>query len=343
LLRDSAAPTTGGPTNSVLLRKVEMSVLPELEAFLELAEFSRMTGKSQPMHALTPAQARSEFEQSASVFDVPVTAVDSYDVRIPARDGFSVSARLYRRPGLEVGPLPVVVYFHGGGYVIGSLDSHDSLCRRLAAAGDFALLAVNYRLAPEWVFPTAVHDACDAVNWLLREGRQHGLDASRVAFAGDSAGGTLSTVLSILAVQEPQEVAIVPRAQVLLYPVTDGSCKRDSHQRYAEGYLLETATMDWFYGHYAKGEQALQDWRISPLLATDVSGLAPALVYLAGYDPLYDEGLAYARKLEQAGNDVLLLEEPGMTHDFMRMSGLLEQVPEIHGRVAGWLDKRLAK
>ena len=122
MLRDSAAPTTGGPTNSVLLRKVEMSVLPELEAFLELAEFSRMTGKTQPMHALTPAQARSEFEQSASVFDVPVTAVDSYDVRIPARDGFSVSARLYRRPGLEVGPLPVVVYFHGGGYVIGSLD-----------------------------------------------------------------------------------------------------------------------------------------------------------------------------------------------------------------------------
>ena len=186
-----------------------MSVLPELEAFLELAEFSRMTGKTQPMHALTPAQARSEFEQSASVFDVPVTAVDSYDVRIPARDGFSVSARLYRRPDLEVGPLPVVVYFHGGGYVIGSLDSHDSLCRRLAAAGDFALLAVNYRLAPEWVFPTAVHDACDAVNWLLREGRQHGLDASRVAFAGDSAGGTLSTVLSILAVQEPQDGARV--------------------------------------------------------------------------------------------------------------------------------------
>ena len=319
-----------------------MSVLPELEVFLELAEFSRMTGKNLPMHALTPAQARSEFEQSASVFDVPVPQVDSYDLRIPARDGFSLRARLYRRPELEVSPVPVVVYFHGGGYVIGSLDSHDALCRRLAALGDFALLAVDYRLAPEWVFPTAVHDACDAVNWLLQDGIKHGLDASRVAFAGDSAGGTLSTVLSILAAHEPQEVAIVPRAQVLLYPVTDGSCKRDSHERYAEGYLLETATMDWFYGHYANGENELHDWRISPLLAADLSGLAPALVYLAGYDPLHDEGLAYVEQLKAAGNDVLLLEEPGMTHDFMRMSGLLEEVPVIHARVAGWLNAQLS-
>lgn len=317
-----------------------MSLLPDLEDFLSLAEMGRMTGKSLPMHALTPAQARSEFELSASVFDVPVPHVDSDELRIPARDGFSLRARLYRRPGLEVSPVPVVVYFHGGGYVIGSLDSHDALCRRLAALGGFALLAVDYRLAPEWVFPTAVHDACDAVNWLLRNGTKQGLDASRVAFAGDSAGGTLSTVLSILAVYEPQEVAIVPRAQVLLYPVTDGSCKRDSHVRYAEGYLLETATMDWFYKHYATAEQ-LSDWRISPVLAADVSGLAPALVYLAGYDPLYDEGLAFAEQLKVAGNDVLLLEEPGMTHDFMRMSGLLEEVPGIHGRVVGWLDTQL--
>lgn len=318
-----------------------MPVLPELEAFLELAEFSRMTGKSQPMHTLTPAQARSEFELSSGVFDVPVPEVDSYDLRIPARDGFSLPARLYRGAQLDGSRLPVVIYFHGGGYVIGSLDSHDALCRRLAAAGHFAVLAVDYRLAPEWVFPTALHDACDAVNWLLRDGARHGLDATRVAFAGDSAGGTLSTVLAILAVREPQEVAIVPRAQVLLYPVTDGSCKRDSHVRYAEGYLLETACMDWFYRLYSRTPADVQDWRISPLLAPDVSGLAPALVYLAGYDPLYDEGLAYAEKLKRAGNQVLLCEEPGMTHDFMRMSGLLEEVPVIHGRVASWLDGQL--
>lgn len=319
-----------------------MSVVPELEAFLELAEFSRMTGKSQALHDLSPAQARLEFEMSAGVLDEPLSGVDSYDLRLPARDGFSLPARLYRAPQLTPQPLPVVVYFHGGGYVIGSLDSHDGLCRRLAHAGQFAVLAVDYRLAPEWVFPTAVQDACDAVNWLLREGARHGLDATRVAFAGDSAGGTLSTVLAILAVRDPQEVAIVPRAQVLLYPVTDGSCKRESHQRFAHGYLLETATMDWFYGHYTRTTADVQDWRLSPLLAPDVSGVAPALVYLAGFDPLHDEGLAYAAKLQQAGNEVVRWEEPGMTHDFMRMSGLLEEVAGIHERLAGWLDERLA-
>ena len=320
-----------------------MSVVPELEAFLELAEFSRMTGKSQAMHDMTPANARLEFEASAGVFDVPLLDIHSYDLRLTARDGFSLPARVYRRPDLGAAALPVVVYFHGGGYVIGSLDSHDALCRRLVAAGHFAVLAVDYRLAPEWVFPTAVQDACDAVNWLLREGLKHGLDATRVAFAGDSAGGTLSTVLSILAVRDPQEVAIVPRAQMLLYPVTDGSCKRDSHQRYAEGYLLEANTMDWFYGHYTRNDADLQDWRMSPLLAPDLSALAPALVYLAGYDPLYDEGLAYAEALKQAGNEVLLLQEPGMTHDFMRLSGLLEQVPGLQARAAQWLDEQLGR
>ena len=138
-----------------------------------------------------------------------------------------------------------------------------------------------------------------------------------------------------------QEFRRMPRAQVLLYPVTDGSCKRDSHVRYAEGYLLETACMDWFYRLYSRTPADVQDWRISPLLAPDVSGLAPALMYLAGYDPLHDEGLAYAEKLKRAGNQVLLCEEPGMTHDFMRMSGLLEEVPVIHGRVASWLDGQL--
>ena len=319
-----------------------MSVVPELEAFLELAEFSRMTGKSRAMHDLSPAQARVEFEMSAEVLDVPLPGIDSDDLRIPARDGFSLPARLYRALRRAPEPLPVVVYFHGGGYVIGSLDSHDGLCRRLANAGHFAVLAVDYRLAPEWVFPTAVQDACDAVNWLQREGARHGLDATRVAFAGDSAGGTLSTVLAILAARDPQTLAIVPRAQVLLYPVTDGSCKRESHQRFAQGYLLETATMDWFYRHYTRTAADVQDWRLSPLLAPDVSGVAPALVYVAGFDPLHDEGVAYATKLEQAGNEVVRWEEPGMTHDFMRMGGLLEEVAGIHQRVAGWLDERLA-
>jgi acetyl esterase len=159
--------------------------------------------------------------------------------------------------------------------------------------------------------------------------------------AGDSVGATLATVLSIIAVREPQELALKPKAQVLVYPVTDATIHRASHRDFAEGYLLETPTLDWFYAHYGRTPQDLADWRCSPLLADDLSGVAPALVYLAGHDPLHDEGLAYAERLQAAGNDVTLLEQPGMTHDFLRMAGLLSEVEGIHAQVAEWVHSRL--
>lgn len=318
-----------------------MAVLPELEAFLELAEFGRLTGKSRAMHELSPQQARIDFEASSAFLDTPLDSVACEDFTIAARDGHSLSARLYRDGKPVDGLQPVVLYFHGGGYVVGSLDSHDALCRRLAAQGGFALLTVDYRLAPEWRFPTPVQDACDAGNWLVREGAAHGLDATRAAVAGDSVGATLATVLSIMAVREPAELLLKPKAQVLVYPVTDATIKRASHRDFAEGYLLETPTLDWFYTHYARTTQDLADWRCSPLLADDLSGVAPALVYLAGHDPLHDEGLAYAELLRAAGNEVTLLEQPGMTHDFMRMGGLLSEVEGIHAQVAGWVRSRL--
>jgi acetyl esterase len=318
-----------------------MAVLPELEAFLELAEFGRLTGKSRPMHEQTPQQARIDFEASSGFLDTPLANIACENFTIPARDGHSLAARLYRNGQTVEALQPVMLYFHGGGYVVGSLDSHDALCRRLAAQGGFAVLTVDYRLAPEWRFPTPVQDACDAGNWLMREGATHGLDATRVALAGDSVGATLATVLSIIAVREPQELALKPKAQLLVYPVTDATTHRASHRDFAEGYLLETPTLDWFYTHYARTPQDLADWRCSPLLAEDLSGLAPALVYLAGYDPLRDEGLAYAERLRAAGNEVTLLEQPGMTHDFLRMAGLLGEVEGIHGEVAGWVRSRL--
>ncbi|ROM90936.1 alpha/beta hydrolase [Pseudomonas brassicacearum] len=319
-----------------------MAVLPELEAFLELAEFGRLTGKSRPMHELTPQQARADFEAASGVLDTALASIDCQTLNIRARDGWSLPARLYRSAQLPAGPQPVVLYFHGGGYVVGSLDSHDALCRRLAAQGHFALLTVDYRLAPEWRFPTPVQDACDAANWIVGEGARHGLDAARTALAGDSVGATLATVLSIIAVRDPAELALKPKAQALVYPVTDATIRRASHRDFAEGYLLETATLDWFYGHYGRTPEDLADWRCSPLLAQDLTGLAPALVYLAGYDPLHDEGLAYAERLRAAGNELTLLEQPGMTHDFLRMAGLLEEVEGIHQEVAGWLRAHLS-
>lgn len=318
-----------------------MAVLPELEAFLELAEFGRMTGKSRAMHEQSPQQARIDFEASSGFLDVPLDNLVCESFTLTARDGHSLPARLYRDGQAVDGLQPVVLYFHGGGYVVGSLDSHDALCRRLALQGGFALLAVDYRLAPEWRFPTPVLDACDAGNWLVREGAARGLDADRVALAGDSVGATLATVLSIMAVREPAELSLKPKAQVLLYPVTDATTKRASHRDFAEGYLLETPTLDWFYAHYARTAEDLADWRCSPLLAADLSGMAPALVYLAGHDPLRDEGKAYADLLRAAGNEVTLLEQPGMTHDFMRMAGLLGEVEGIHSEVAGWVRSRV--
>lgn len=314
-----------------------MAVLSELEAFLELAEFGRLTGKSRAMHEQTPQQARIDFEASSGFLDVPLDHIACENFTIAARDGHSLAARLYRDGQAVEGLQPVMLYFHGGGYVVGSLDSHDALCRRLAAQGGFALLTVDYRLAPEWKFPTPVQDACDTGNWLAREGATHGLDASRVALAGDSVGATLATVLSLIAAREPEELALRPKAQLLVYPVTDASTQRASHRDFAEGYLLETPTLDWFYAHYGRTPADLADWRCSPLLADDLSGMAPALVYLAGHDPLHDEGLAYAKRLRMAGNEVTLLEQPGMTHDFLRMAGLLGAVEGIHGEVAGWV------
>jgi acetyl esterase len=293
------------------------------------------------MHEQTPQQARIDFEASSGFLDTPLANIACENFTIPARDGHSLAARLYRNGQTVEALQPVMLYFHGGGYVVGSLDSHDALCRRLAAQGGFAVLTVDYRLAPEWRFPTPVQDACDAGNWLMREGATRGLDATRVALAGDSVGATLATVLSIIAVREPQELALKPKAQLLVYPVTDATTHRASHRDFAEGYLLETPTLDWFYTHYARTPQDLADWRCSPLLAEDLSGLAPALVYLAGYDPLRDEGLAYAERLRAAGNEVTLLEQPGMTHDFLRMAGLLGEVEGIHGEVAGWVRSRL--
>lgn len=318
-----------------------MAVLPELQAFLELAEFGRLTGKSRAMHEQTPQQARVDFEAASGFLDVPLDSVSCQDFTLAARDGHSLAARLYRTGQAADGLQPVMLYFHGGGYVVGSLDSHDALCRRLAAQGGFALLTVDYRLAPEWRFPTPVQDACDAANWLVREGASLGLDAARTVLAGDSVGATLATVLALIAVREPEALSLRPKAQVLVYPVTDATTHRASHRDFAEGYLLETPTLDWFYAHYARTPEDLADWRCSPLLADDLSGIAPALVYLAGHDPLYDEGRAYAERLRAAGNDLTQLEQPGMTHDFLRMAGLLSEVEAIHAEVAQWVRSHL--
>ncbi|MBK5438746.1 alpha/beta hydrolase [Pseudomonas sp. TH32] len=316
-----------------------MPLDPDLEGFLELAQMGRLTGKSQPMHALSVEQARREFEQTSAILDPsPPDSVAVTALTVTARDGRALPARLYRAPGTA--QLPVIVYFHGGGYVVGSLDSHDSICRRLAASGQYAVFAPTYRLAPEARFPIAVNDTLDAANWLAEQAGNLQLDNRRMALAGDSVGATLATVLAITAVKAPQQLAFKPWAQLLFYPVTDTSRQRDSHRQYAEDYLLETATLKWFYQHYCPDAQQRLDWRVSPLLAEGLTALAPAYISLAQYDPLYDEGQAYARLLAASGTAVSLHVQPGLTHDFLRMNGITTAVAGIYEEVLSWLGEQ---
>ncbi|MCP3749058.1 alpha/beta hydrolase [Pseudomonas sp. SBB6] len=320
-----------------------MSLHPDLSAFLELAEFGRLTGKSQPLHAVPLAKARADFEATSQILDPnPPGELQVSALQLPTRDGSEIAARLYRRSASAGKALPVMLYFHGGGYVVGSLDSHDSVCRRLALSGEFAVLAPAYRLAPEHRFPTAVEDAADSLAALVEQAGALHLDSSKVVLAGDSAGATLATVLAAMAASGALPAALRPVAQLLFYPVTDISQLRASHQRYAEGYLLESATLEWFYQHYARTPADRLDWRASPLLGSAIAQV-PAYVALAGYDPLHDEGLAYAQWLQAAGTEVTLSVEAGLSHDFLRMGGIVAQVEQVYAQASAWLGQVLER
>ncbi|CAK15986.1 alpha/beta hydrolase [Pseudomonas entomophila] len=316
-----------------------MSLHPDLAGFLELVEMGRLMGNSQPMHQLSVEQARREFASSSAILDPsPPAALEVTELSIVARDGATLAARLYRGEGPRPAAQPTILYLHGGGYVVGSLDSHDSVCRRLAADGRFAVLAADYRLAPEQRFPTASNDVLDVADWLAAQASTLGLDAARVAVAGDSVGATLATVLALAA--QKGETRLAPVAQMLFYPVTDTSRERDSYVRYAEGYLLESATLRWFYDLYLAEPRQRLDWRASPLLIEQLPAQVPSFVSLAGHDPLYDEGLAWAERLQASGTEVTLDLQPQLTHDFLRMSGMVPEVQGIYDRALEWLFQR---
>jgi acetyl esterase len=305
-----------------------MPLHPDIEAFLELVEAGRDQGRP-PMHEQIPAQARLEYDQSARMLDAnPVEVAQVRDLEIPARDGARIGARLYRPAGAHGG---VLLYFHGGGYCVGGLDSHDALCRDLAARSAGAVLAVDYRLAPEHPFPTAFEDALDSHAWLLAQGAGLELDPRLVSVGGDSAGGALAAALC-LALRDaclPQ-----PLAQVLLYPCAAATLDSASHQRYAEGYLLERDTLHWMYDHYLPDPAARHDWRFAPLAAADLAGLAPAFIALPEFDILHDEGQAYARRLGEAGVPVTLQVYPGMIHDFARLADVAPDTLAVRADVA---------
>ena len=280
-----------------------------------------------PIHTLTSAQAKAAYERGANVLELDKAELARVeDLTIPARDGFALPARLYA-PSTRV--LPVLLYFHGGGYTVGSIATHDVLCRELSRLSGCAVVSLDYRLAPEHPFPAAVNDAWDATQWLARDGAEVGLDGARLALGGDSAGGTLAAVCAIMARDAGLPIAL----QMLFYPGAASGRDAPSHERFGRGLLLDQEHIDWFFDQYIPTAQR-RDWRFAPLQAEDVEGVAPAWFGLAEYDPVLDDSLAYADKLRAAQVPVDLEIYRGVTHEFIKLGRALREARQAHADAA---------
>jgi acetyl esterase len=260
--------------------------------------------------------ARDEMERSIPIVDFRGVPARVSDRAIPGPAG-SLRVRIFQ-PRSQRAPRPILVHFHGGGFVVGSLDSYDGICRMLAREADAVVVSVDYRLAPEHKFPAAVEDAVAATRWVIANAAALGGDPHVVAVGGDSAGGNLAAVVA----QQTRGDAVRPMFQLLVYPAVDMTCSMPSHRLFREGYVLTERTIQWYLGNYLNREDEKRDPRASPLFARDLRGLPPAFVLTAGFDPLRDEGRAYAEKLEAAGVPVRLSCVMGSIHGFYSFGGV---------------------
>ncbi|SDM42278.1 alpha/beta hydrolase [Polaromonas sp. JS666] len=293
---------------------------------------SRIARANRPaFHTLTPDQARAAYAAGAGVLEIPKPALARVeDLQIPARDGELLGARLYA-PSDQA--LPVLLFFHGGGFTVGSVATHDILCRQLSLLAGIAVVSLDYRLAPAHKFPTAANDAWDALPWLAANAASRGLDASRLAVGGDSAGGTLAAMCAVLA----RDAGLPLALQLLIYPGCTAHQDTASHKTFAEGFVLSEADISWFFSQYVHGPADRDDWRFAPLNAPDVDGVAPAWVGLAECDPLVDEGVMYADKLRAAGVAVDLEIYRGVTHEFIKMGRIIPEARRAHADAAAAL------
>jgi acetyl esterase len=292
-----------------------------------------------PFETLTPAEARQAYSNSRKVLQPPLQDVaELRDLTIsgPASD---ITLRTYRGLGTDPAEkLPALIYFHGGGWLLGDLDSHDGVCRRFANIARCRVVSVDYRMAPEHKFPAAVDDSAAATRWVMTNAASLGIDASRVAVGGDSAGGNLAAVMALMA----RDGGLPPIVfQLLIYPATDMRMVTASSQTVTEGVPLTSATMRWFINHYMRSAEDENDWRASPLRAADLSGTAQALVLTCTYDPLRDEGIDYAQRLEREGVAVTHMHFSDQTHGFMSMGRIVRTADVAIDMMGAVLKKAL--
>lgn len=294
-----------------------MALDPESQRLLDL-----MAAANRPAwNTLSPQDARAQYLALRPAAQGPRPAnVEVVDRTIPGPAG-ELPVRIYRPTSVSAeAKLPALVYAHGGGFVFGNLESHDVLCAQLAIEAGIAVVHVDYRLAPETRFPGAFDDVVAGLKWVAANGASIGIDTSRLAIGGDSAGGNLAATVAIWARDNGGPKL---RLQLLIYPVTDAVARSESYRRYEDGYGLNAVVMEWFFDHYTPDKAVRGDWRVSPLRARSLAGLPPALVITAGYDPLRDEGRAYASRLHQEGTQADLVEFGGMLHGFLSSPMLL--------------------
>lgn len=308
--------------------RTDPRLTPQIRTFLDQA-FLEGTPPLETLPAVEARQAAIDGLAQWKGEPEPLAKVE--DVRLNGPDG-AIPIRIYspERPELEAGvPSPALVYFHGGGWVVCDLETHDVICRAIAKRSGAVVIAVDYRLAPEHKFPAAVIDCYAATRWVSENAERLGIDRNRIAVGGDSAGGNLATVISL---QSRDEAGPHIALQILVYPVTDlSSFETPSYGEFAEGYGLTAAEMEWFRAQYLGHRDDARCIQASPLLAPDLHGLPPALVITAECDPLRDEGEAYAKRLQEAGVPVRLTRYAGMIHPFFSMAG---GVPEARQAIA---------
>ena len=294
-----------------------MALDPQIEIILGLAKKANLP----EIWQLTPDQGREQYLTRVNKLKFSEPIFHTEDRRITG-PGSDIAMRIYKPREVRISEkLPILMWFHGGGFVIGSLDTHDSVCRMLANQADCIVVAVDYRLAPESRFPAAVEDCQAALKWVALHAVEFGGDPACISVGGDIAGANLATVIAILARDAAHPKLVF---QLLIYPCTAPEPETPSHHKFKEGYILSRNSITWFYRQYLRSGKDVNDFRFAPLIHDDLSGLPPSLIVVAGYDPLRDEGIEYARKLIEAGNRVRLSNYEGMVHGFYLMGGAVD-------------------